>query len=159
MSVLTREQILENRRKVIEFLKQPERKKAIGHLEDRESNEKRCCLGHMCHALDLPRTVRDGGRVAYDGDCFVAPHAAMVRLGLNSDMGAIAGEVGHFGFGFEEGKIFVVEKERGLASTLAGLNDGTKATPQNIAEYLESVIEGGEKTPWRALSSYGAIAS
>jgi hypothetical protein len=38
--------------------------------------------------------------------------------------------------------------------SLADLNDSTKATPQEIGEYLESVIEGGANTPWKELTDY-----
>jgi hypothetical protein len=56
---LLRHEILANRRKVINFLKQSKRIKAVGALN--KGNGARCCLGHMCYVLKIPR-IKSNGR-------------------------------------------------------------------------------------------------
>ena len=54
----TQEQIDEYRRIWLEQLRSPEAKQAKGKLEDVSAPDHRCCLGHACHILGLPRVVK-----------------------------------------------------------------------------------------------------
>lgn len=133
MTTYTRSEILANRRKWIDFLKQPKRKKATGMLA--WPGGARCCLGHACYVLD-PK--RDTGWVSDDG---LPPAKIMNMLGLKTADGGANG--GYLNVpGFDEWV------------SLAGLNDESKITPQQIGAYLETVIEGGPDTPFKPLTDY-----
>ena len=145
MSVVTRQEVLANRQKIITFLMQPKRKKAKKQLDLGGGN--RCCLGHMCYVLKAKRTTNNTG-ISY-GEQAVSSHApteVVISLGLNSAYGQVkarsAGKTGS-----------IVYKDRRYSS-LAGLNDTTDVTPQEVGKYLLSVIEGGPNTPWHALDTY-----
>ena len=135
---MNRNEILENRKKVIEFLKDSRRKKCIGKLEDSQDSEKRCCLGHMCAALNVPRMVLNND-VLYDGKTTFIPESAMQLIGLYSHAG-----------GSPTGLIIYGQ----YYHTLVTINDTSTTSPQKIGEYLESVIKGGPNTPWKSLDEY-----
>lgn len=143
MSEYTRAQILENRRKWIDFLQLPDTKKGTGRLEDSVDNSARCCLGHACH-LFVSETRKIGyyENIYYGNDRSYAPVAVVEKLGLFDYKGSTAG--GH-------DKIFVGVYR---ALTLAEINDDTRASPQEIGAYLETVIEGGDNTPFKPLTDY-----
>lgn len=138
MTELTREQVRANRQKWIDFLKNPMRRKAVGVLDN--GFGQRCCLGHGCYALRLQRE-KTGSVYAYGKwmeECS-APIEFIAAVGLfacngKSDSGLGLGQ-------WQE-------------DMLVNVNDETDATPQQIGEYLQSVIEGGEDTPFRPLSEY-----
>ena len=46
--------IAENRANWIAYLREPGRKKAVGHLADIDDHESRCCLGHYCAVMGVP---------------------------------------------------------------------------------------------------------
>ena len=61
----------ENRKKWLDYLREPGRQKTRSKLEDYANNEARCCLGHACKVLGA---VRDdwGTHIVYDdlsGSC------------------------------------------------------------------------------------------
>lgn len=127
MKTYTDEQILENRKTWIEFLKRPETKKYKEQLESRDGSEARCCLGHGCFALGIKRTVDEIGVVRYDGEREYAPESFMDMVGLNTRYGGFGG------------------------TSLATINDRTDKTPQEIGAMLESMIMGGEGTPFKEI--------
>ena len=51
----TKAQINEYRAKWLAQLRDPESKMWIGELENIDDRNKRCCLGHACHALQAAR--------------------------------------------------------------------------------------------------------
>jgi len=138
METLTRQEILDNRRKWIEFLKQPERKKATGFLDTGDG--RRCCLGHGCYVLGVKRRKFPGGYAyqyrALDGGWRTGSSAVLRDL---------------VGLKTSDGDFISIN---GVATCLSGLNDGTDATPQEIGAYLESVIEGGKYSPFRPLTDF-----
>lgn len=138
----TRSQILENRRKWIDYLKLPTTEKAVGLLEDIGNNSARCCLGHACHLLIPETREKVFDSVYYDHNRGYAPVSIVKMLGLYDRHGIFAG--GEFI------KIGSYQSERSLAA----YNDNTKITPQEIGAYLETVIEGGDNTPFQALTEY-----
>jgi hypothetical protein len=142
-NVLTRDQILENRKKAIAFLKEPARRKAQRWLD--LGYGRRCCLGHMCFALEIEhKQVKVNGRIGY-GHMFEdisAPQELVDLLGLWDDNGG-------------NKSCFDVGKLRGQElPNLTCMNDDTEMTPQQIGEYLETVIEGGDDVPFKPLDEF-----
>lgn len=130
--------ILDNRRKWIDFLKEPTTQKATDYLVDSENPEARCCLGHACHVLEIafdPKTGR------YDGELYHASRDVQDRLGLWGREGG--------------GKRYEDDTMKPSLSNgqtcLAWWNDGSEATPQDIGAYLETVIMGGDDTPFKPI--------
>ena len=143
---MKRSEILENRKKVVEFLKQPERKKGTGQLVSNYDHEARCCLGHMCEVL-IPETKErkfneDILRTYYQDEIYTAPPLLVEKLGLRNNIGSSSYSLNNY---------LIPELP---CSSLTSLNDGTDLTTQEIGAYLESVIEGGDNTPWKHLSEY-----
>lgn len=147
----TRSEILENRKKWIEFLKRPETKKFVGYLENVNNPEERCCLGHACHLfLNDTRHISDKLFVLYGSanESEVAPFELMHKLGLYSNIGNVRSKYDmHFKYdGYDYN-----------FCSLASFNDNNyeiPSTPQIIGEYLESVIEGGDNTPFYSLCDF-----
>lgn len=123
----TREEVLAARMKWIEFLCQPERKKARSRLV--RKGEHRCCLGHACQALDPER--KTGWR---NSD-------TTLRDPLRDRLGMWARDGG-------SRSVFLRNQD---AVTLAACNDETNLTPQEIGAYLRTVVEGGHDTPFMPL--------
>lgn len=140
--VYSRSEIKINRQKMIDQLKDPKSEKTEGLLEDPNNNNARCCLGHGCHALNIERFVDSNG-ICYgqENDSAVAPPQLINKVGLFFNLGV-----------FQSRKITTFKSVK--FDSLVGANDGSNLTPQDIGEYLESVIEGGEDTPWKPLSEY-----
>lgn len=133
---MLRSEVLANRQKVIAFLKQPKRIKATSALD--KGQGARCCLGHMCYSLGIPRQKYNGG-FGYAGHAGIAPKELLSLVGLYSSTGSTA----------TNGKLV-----NQSCHSLAELNDTTTYSPQQIGAYLESVIEGGPNTPWKPLTDY-----
>jgi hypothetical protein len=138
-----RHEILENRKKVVAFLQESDRKKAEGILDN--GDDSRCCLGHMCHVLSV-KTEDRGGTIFYGDQVAVAPEELREMVGLRDEYGS-ANTSALYVFGLQV-------PEYGTMGSLVDLNDCTSATPQEIGAYLESVIHGGDDTPWKSLSEY-----
>ena len=135
---ITDQEIYSNRLKWIEYLKRPETLKAQEELESFNDPEFRCCLGHACHVLaPETRTLRKY-RVLYGGQESYLPEALVEALGLYSNSGDL-----HFG----EIKIAGFPNKHNLSE----LNDSTDITPQEIGAYLESVVIGGDDTPFKKI--------
>lgn len=138
----TNEQIMENRRKWIDFLKLPETKKGKHALD--KGNGLRCCLGHGCYVLGIEPVV-DGEHcwITYDKCESDAPQTFVAMVGLYTNVGDFINVTNKYEnyFGVDFG-------EYGHSMALAPLNDGTSITPQEIGAWLETVIEGGEGTPF-----------
>lgn len=143
----TRSEILAARQKWIDFLLIKGRRKATGILDEGDGH--RCCLGHACYVLGLPRKPRESRGFSYDnGESELAPPMLIESLGLWDAEG---------GTQSIEHKITLARFEDSLHDsypTLAQINDETDASPRQIGEYLATVIEGGDHTPFRPLSDY-----
>lgn len=139
---MLRAEILANRQKVITFLKQPKRLKTTGKLD--KGDGARCCLGHMCYVLKVPRTWQ-GSSYGYGtrNDINYAPLEVINAVGLYYYDGKPGNK-----------QDIKIETLTGGWESLAVMNDSTLATPQQIGTYLESVIEGGNNTPWKPLTDY-----
>lgn len=138
---MKRSEILENCKKAVEFLKQPERKKGRMRLVSKCDQESRCCLGHMCESL-IPETKEHITSVllTYQGAMYAAPPLLVEKLGLHDPFGNVP--------------TVNVSILHTPYSSLSAVNDHTELTTQQIGAYLESVIEGGDDTPWKNLSEY-----
>ena len=136
---MKRSEILENRQKVIAFLKDPARKKHKGTLESIVDNEARCCLGHMCVALNIERKVL-GDSVRYDNANITISRSTAELIGLHGVLGQVIDGC--------------IEYKCNHYFSLVSLNDASNITTQEIGAYLESVIEGGPNTPWKRLEDY-----
>lgn len=145
MGFYTKSEILANRRAWINFLKRPDTIKGKQLLESTSNNEARCCLGHACHVL-IPETRNtNGGRVVYGNitDWAYAPPLLVDKLGLYKANGEIP-----------NGSQALANVTGATWNSLADYNDNTSITPQQIGEYLETVIEGGFNTPFEHISRY-----
>lgn len=143
MTVLTRGEVRANRQKWIDFLNVKGRKKAKSSLDIGDGA--RCCLGHACYVLGTEKVREEDGSYTYDGRYDYAPDSVVRMLGLWDETGAI-------GCGDQLLKVYKDDLQNHCS--LAEINDNTSAGPNRIGKYLESVIEGGEDTPFRPLSEY-----
>ena len=131
---MTFDDVMVNRRKWVEFLKQPHLRKEKWSLAspNHEENFRRCCIGHACVAFgfefDFEETLNQDVTKA---------------VGLRDDEGA-GYRISRNHFSTSHELEFDGNKHPGLTH----INDSTGASPQEIGEYLESVINGGHKTPF-----------
>ena len=84
----TQEQINEYRAMWLTQLRSPEAKQWTGELESLNWPEKRCCLGHACHALQAERSYTDC-YVYYGSDNDVEsstlPYSVAEKLNITND--------------------------------------------------------------------------
>ena len=100
----------------------------------------------MCESL-IPETKENKLSIdrkveyaRYQGNIYLGPYLLVEKLGLHDNLGGV-----------------LTTSTRLLNtrySSLSEVNDYTSLTPQQIGAYLESVIEGGDDTPWKNLSEY-----
>lgn len=138
---ITREQVRANRQQWADFLCNPGRKKAQERLDF--GNGERCCIGHGCYALDIRRVQIPEGKFGKFGYGLVSERATAPLEFM--DMVGLRGSGGHVGAG---------TIGNWSVTSLIDVNDDTHATPQEIGQYLQTVIEGGEDTPFLPLSDY-----
>jgi len=161
------EEVYANRLKWIEHLKHPKTKKYRNFLESYLHPKLRCCLGHACHVLIPNKRVyqTETNSVVYSGHYTTLPDELVHRLGLFDDSGSTNGNsISYTIFPDEyDGPIYEDEADdeepiNYSSSSLVTLNDNTSITPQEIGAYLESVIMGGDNTPFKkiSISSQGA---
>lgn len=140
--MMNRSEILANRLKWINFLKNPKRKKVEGFLDG--GNGYRCCLGHGAYCLGISRQENND---IYTYGSFhekeVAPSELIELVGLWDNQGSIKNALS-----------YICLNDDVPILDLTSLNDNTEYSPQQIGDYLNSVIEGGEHTPFRPLSEY-----
>ena len=117
--------------KWLKVLRDPASKKAKGELESLGLPEYRCCLGHLCYALEVPsRRVDNNLEYGEDRDTSYTqlPEYIARQVGITQDGDFIRDveydEVGTFG-------------------CLADLNDQTDITPQEIADIIEREAKAG----------------
>ena len=86
----TQKQIDEYRAKWLTQLRDPESKLLIGELESIDDPNKRCCLGHACHALEAERTLDFTGQEVYyscgnDRDMAYLPLGIAEKLNITNN--------------------------------------------------------------------------
>lgn len=137
-NILTRAQVRANREKVIAFLRNPELEKANGVL-DKGDGVSRCCLGHMCAAMEIKSVASLNGHIGYGEkiEYYYAPSELIDAVGLKNKKGSVGASI--MGTRYHH---------------LARVNDDSDKQPADFADYLESVIEGGPNSPWHALDHY-----
>ena len=116
----------------LEQLRAPESLKAKGHLEDILNPNRRCCLGHACHALEMERGSEIPG--SYGTEVSFLPKEICKLLGI-SRMGEFRKPL-HF-------------QESGLVDSLAELNDCTSLGPNHIAEVIEEEFSKDNFRPFQ----------
>ena len=126
---MKKSEILENRKKWIEKLLDPASLKHKGCLQHPAESDKCCCLGWACVALE----AEFDGRKDYLSEEQLEMLGMWYFRGTSKDFSCL-GELEY--------------------NNLISINDHTDATPQDIGRYLESVIEGGEHTPFIPLSNF-----
>ena len=127
--MMKKSEILENRKKWVEKLLDPASLKHEGCLQHPTESNKCCCLGWVCVALEAE----------FEKTGAYLPEEQREMLGMWYSRGT-SNNFSHLG----EWKYY----------SLAAVNDHTDATPRDIGRYLESVIEGGEHTPFIPLSNF-----
>ena len=142
---LTDSEILANRRKVIDYLKQPGLRKAKGEL--RNSVGGRCCLGHMCDAFGLEGVKSPAGIWTYKDERYGLPAELIEALGMHDEAGRFRDAKSEYGyiayFGYENNQF----------DSLANLNDDSTITPGKIGEFLETMIDGDSRnSPWKRIN-------
>jgi hypothetical protein len=144
MAKITHQQMYENRLKAVEYLEQPQLRKAREQLRDNKGG--RCCLGHMCDAFpEAISTEKNGGQWLYgkDKEPARAPKELVDLLGMYTSIG-----------GTKDFNMFMNDKGEypfGNTPSLAEVNDQMRVSPQAIGKYLRSVILGGPNTPWKKI--------
>ncbi len=143
----TRANILKNRENWVARLLDPASKGTQGYLEFYGGF---CCLGHACVTLGLSKTTENDRIYYFDGKFsskFTMPGKSYESLGLVNEAGGV----------FRPNKRFA-NHLKGLSMqfvNLANWNDHiSRPTPQDIGDYLQSVIEGGPGTPFIPLDNY-----
>ena len=122
----TKTQITENRKKWLTVLRDPESKKTRGVLESSEDENARCCLGHACHALGIPRIApSDSGYILY--------HSESKSLPMYARRALMVSRCGVF-----KNSIVIDNKE---FNNIAQVNDMTALTPQEIADVIEDQFD------------------
>ena len=145
MTEYTNEQIMENRQKWIDFLILPETKKGTGYLD--RGYGTRCCLGHGAFILGVHSVVHNSSEIVQYGlerESYHAPVELVEMVGLHAADGSSA--IGENGYHHN-----MVSTVREDYTSLASLNDASDWTPQQIGEYLKTVIHGGDNTPFKKL--------
>ncbi len=137
---LNREEILRNRSLWIERLLHPATRKGKNRLDD---GNLRCFIGVGCEALNIPTSLKPNkegkkpsnnlGVHLYLKEEYVAPKLFVELVGLKDESGSFGSRV----------------KELKNTETLIELNDLTTKTTQELGRYLLSVIEGGDKSPFK----------
>lgn len=140
---LTQVQILKNRIIATEYLLTPGLKKTIGMLG--RAGGSRCCLGHMCDALNVPKSLAKNplgnyyvyGKIGETNSGFL-PKSVMESLGMYTRAGC-------------SGNNELMKIDKFAEVKLTKLNDETSIRPQQIGQYLKDNILGGDRTPWKKL--------
>ncbi len=149
----TRSQVREAREKWITFQSTKGRQKATNMLDF--GGGKRCCLGHACYALGIPK-IKSGndGKIYYGAEQeeSAMPQEGMEMLGLFGSLGEINSI--HYIHTDDDGDTWKAKFGKFYFSSLADLNDDYNISAPMIGKYLLTVIEGGEGTPFLALSEY-----
>ena len=128
--------IHENRKKWLEQLRNPESTKAYRRLENWETPNERCCLGHACHALGIERVVRKDWSemqagyirsVSYDEERSVLSNRVAEMLDIT--------RMGLFRKPYPQDENAVQ-----VFTCLTDLNDQTDLEPQIIADIIEEMF-------------------
>jgi len=140
----TDDEILHNRRVVVQYLQRPELKKAVGRL-GKVSTGGRCCLCHICDAVGVVATEFKYTNI-YEGEIYNLPDSVKTALGMYSVKGTFC-DLGKF-----VGLVSVPRVQKPVYS-LIELNDTTRISTQSIGKFLETNIMGGSYTPWKEIKT------
>jgi hypothetical protein len=149
--MITRSEVLANRLKWIEYLSEPKRKKKMGVLDG--GGGARCCLGHACAALSIEATK------ITSLDLWGNPSAAVFSYGEDQETTQAPDElmnmVGLWGdAGGTEAGLITIRGKKFVSLADANDNQTYRIRPKEIADYLSSVIDGGDYTPFKPLEYY-----
>ena len=125
-----------NRKLWLKQLRNPESTKAYRRLENWESPNERCCLGHACHALGIERVVRQDWSemqagyicsVSYDEERSVLSNRVAEMLDIT--------RMGQFRNSYRQDEDAVQ-----VFTCLTDLNDQTDLEPHQIADIIEEMF-------------------
>ena len=127
-------------RATLRVLRDPKSDKMKERLEDPNDPDRRCCLGHLCHAVGLPRILLHEGLVVYghshkSGNIDGVLLPADLRELLRDEEG-----IGHFAKPIGINNSF-------FCSTLTDVNDFTELSSLEIADVIEREWESGNLWP------------
>ena len=108
-------------------LRDPKSEKMCGALAHRFHTDQRCCLGHACHALGLPREQWDW-RGGYGGEHSYLPARVSELLDIT--------QTGVFR------EPLLIDRLKARFETLAGLNDASNLSPAEMSNKLEELLKG-----------------
>lgn len=139
--MLTKKEILANRKQWVNYLTEKRLYKHIGELQ-KLNGVSCCCLGHGCNLFKIPKK-QIGTELAFgvDNNIIYAPDELINLVGLHDTLGK-----------FKDYKSFYFDKHtrtfhnsdstgnRQEFFSLAGLNDDTDATPKEIGMFIKAHI-------------------
>lgn len=143
--MLTKKEILENRKKWVRYLTE---KRLYKHTEELQklNGVSCCCLGHACNLFKIPKK-KIGTKLAFGvtNNVGSAPDELMNLVRLHDNIGV-----------FKDRKCFYFDQNtrkfydsnnknntRKAFMSLAGLNDDTNATPKEIGMFIKAHLNDG----------------
>lgn len=134
------------RAKWLATLADPSSEKTTGKLENFAKPNERCCLGHACHALAPKSRVVEGTVVYYEVQYDKVLSPRMCRtLGITNTGGfkkhLMSKEISVFKGDPDEFTSSRSNRKRDYYVSLAGVNDGTNLTPQEIGRLIADQFE------------------
>jgi hypothetical protein len=143
--MLTKKEILENRKKWVKYLTEKRLYKHRGELQ-KLNGVSCCCLGHGCNLFKIPKK-QIGTELAFGvtNNIVSAPDELMNLVGLHCTLGE-----------FKDKKRFLFDsntrtfhnsnnknKTRQVFDCLSSLNDDTDATPKEIGMFIKAHLNDG----------------
>ena len=132
----TKSQVEQNRKKWLAVLRNPVSTKQKGALASATFENRRCCLGHACHALEIKPDQHQPGDsfLIYNGESVLLPPGAAEQLNITHD-GLFRKNVS-----VDESRCY---SEVNFFDSLVELNDKTDLIPAEIATFIEAQFEAG----------------
>lgn len=137
----TMKDVIENRKSFIEYLRNPNLKKRIDKLGDKNGNY--CVLGHACLHFGLEPELKDN-KIMFENESILLPKSIVEKLKLRDDIGSVEDPEE---FTKNVKKVFNTRSPHNFVS-LSALNDWTSISLSKIADVLELLIEGGDMSPF-----------
>ena len=131
----------EKMRRWISYLREPGRRKHKDALQSVSDPEARCCLGHLCHTLNIPfKEYRSGGRtyIEYLSHASMLPGLAAEQIGITP-----SGEfknlvrIGSERRTYDASDRRYVGNEDLMAENLMQVNDLTDLSPREIGDLID----------------------
>lgn len=143
--MLTKKEILDNRKKWVKYLTEKRLYKHKGELQ-KFNGISCCCLGHGCNAFNITKK-KNGTKLLFGlyGSFFSAPSEFVNLVGLHDSYGEFKNKKQLF-FDTNTRKFYNSNnknKTRQEFDSLVGLNDDTDATTKEIGMFIKAHINDG----------------